>query len=62
MKIKVYLSDEGYAHVVSQEAIIKELFKLWEIATTQFSSKDPRVIKIRELGVEMPADFLKKDA
>jgi len=28
MKIKVYLSDEGYGHVVRQEAIIKELFKL----------------------------------
>ena len=27
MKIKVYLSDEGYGHVVRQEAIIKELFK-----------------------------------
>jgi len=28
MKIKVYLSDEGYGHIVRQEAVIKELFKL----------------------------------
>lgn len=28
MKIKIYLSDEGFGHLVRQEAILKELFKL----------------------------------
>ena len=28
LKIKFYLSDDGFGHIVRQEAIIKELFKL----------------------------------
>ena len=50
MRIKVYLSDEGYGHIVRQEAIIKELFRLRNDLDITIQTKEKINVVKEKLG------------
>lgn len=63
-KFTVYIDDFNMAVASStsmehaSDRAIKDIFKLWDIAVYDMSNSDPRVLKIKKIGLEVPLSFI----